>query len=35
MSLTASVCPGDYEQGAGTVGQTTARRVGNAWEGGE
>jgi hypothetical protein len=29
--LTPSIRPGDYEEAAGTAGQTTARRIGNAW----
>lgn len=29
--LTPSTRPGDYEEAAGTAGQTTARRIGNAW----
>jgi hypothetical protein len=29
--LTPSIRPGDYEEATGTAGQTTARRIGNAW----
>ncbi|MGI8902651.1 MAG: hypothetical protein ACR2IP_03110 [Solirubrobacteraceae bacterium] len=29
--LTPSIRPGDYEEAAGTAGQTTGRRIGNAW----
>jgi len=29
--LTPSIRPGDYEEAAGTAGQITARRIGNAW----
>ncbi len=29
--LTPSTRPGDYEEATGTAGQTTARRIGNAW----
>jgi hypothetical protein len=29
--LTPSIRPGDYEEAAATAGQTTARRIGNAW----
>ena len=29
--LTPSIRPGDYEEAAATAGQTTVRRIGNAW----